>query len=76
MEGSKPKEVEVERRVGRSNLQWLKKSGLNEEYYPVEFVKIKSMFGKWTTHTNLRAFLANMWQPGSLHPNVTPFVAE
>ena len=39
MEVSKPKEVDVERIVGRYNMQWLKKNFLNEKSHPVEFLK-------------------------------------
>ena len=89
MEGSKPKEVDVERAVGRANLQQLNKNGLNEKSRPVDFLKNflltkkiilsgkrKGILEKWTTCTNFRVVLANAGQLGSMHPNFTSFVAE
>ena len=40
MEGSKSKEIDAKRTVGCTNLQWPKKSDLNEKHYPVDFLKV------------------------------------
>ena len=87
MDGNKPKKFEVTRTAGRAKLEWLEQNDLNEHSHPVKWLNAmlktlersingscKSMFDKWTTHTNLKAILANAGQANSIYSHFNHFL--